>query len=262
MKSGAAFAAAAICGLAMPVCAEEAASSWSGSVAVASQYVSRGFQQSWGQPALQAGVDYVAPSGWFAGTWASTVSPYFVEDGHVEWDIYAGYAGSHGELTYSAGLYYYRYPGARISATGTPLDYGEFIIGLGWRHWSLSYAVTATRDYFGFNSQTLGIGRRSHSRGSTYMDLGRRFELPGGYALALHYGWQRVNHFADYSWRDASVALSHGVAGFDVEAGYARAWNRAGVYRRYSTGVPDGRGRVHVSNPIGGAWFVKVSRGF
>lgn len=262
MRPRAVFVGAAICGFAMPACAEEAAGPWSGNVAVVSQYVSRGFQQSWGQPALQAGMDYVAASGWFAGTWASTVSPYFVEGGHLEWDIYAGYAGSHGELNYNVGLYYYRYPGARISATGTPLDYGEIIAGLDWRGWSLSYAVTATRDYFGFNSQTLGIGQRSHSRGSTYLDLGRRFALPSGYALALHYGWQRVNHFADYSWRDASVALSRSVAGFDIEAGYARAWNGAGVYRRYSTGVPDAQGLMHVSNPIDGAWFLKVSRGF
>lgn len=257
-----ALALAALCAAPGFVGAEEAASPWSGNVAVASQYVSRGFQQSWGQPALQAGVDYAAPSGWFVGTWASTVSPYFVEGGHVEWDLHAGYAGSRGDWNYRAGLYYYRYPGAKVSATGTPLDYGEIVFGLDWRQWSLSYAITATRDYFGFNSQTLGVGRRSHSRGSTYLDLGRRIDLPGGYALALHYGWQRVNHFADQSWRDASIALSRGVGGFDVEAGYARAWNGAGVYRRYSTGVPDGRGRVHVSNPIDGAWFLKVSRSF
>jgi uncharacterized protein (TIGR02001 family) len=262
MKWCGALAAVALGAVTAEVCADEAASPWSGNVAVASQYVSRGFQQSWGQPALQGGMDYATPSGWFAGTWLSTVSPYFVEGGHLEWDLYAGYAGSGGDLSYRAGLYCYRYPGAKVSATGTPLDYGEIVLGLDWRHWSLAYSITATRDYFGFNSQTLGIGRRAHSRGSTYLDLGRHFELPGGYVLALHYGWQRVNHFADYSWRDASVALSRGIAGFDVEAGYARAWNGAGVYARYSTGVPDGRGRVHVSDPIDGAWFLKIAHTF
>lgn len=243
--------------------AEQATPSpWSGNVTVASQYVSRGFRQTWGQPALQGGIDYTSPSGWFAGTWASTVSPYFVEGGHVEWDLYGGYAGSHGDLDYKAGLYYYSYPGAEISATGTSLNYGELATGVSWRDWSLDYSLTVTRDYFGYNSQVLGVGQRAHSRGSGYLSAGRRFELGNGYALALHYGWQRVNHFADYSWTDASVALSRSLGGFDVTASYARGWNSAGVFRHYSTGVPDGQGRVRSSDPIAGTWLLTIGRSF
>jgi uncharacterized protein (TIGR02001 family) len=248
---------------AVQACAETAVPApWSGNVTVTSQYVSRGFRQSWGKPALQGGIDYVSPSGWFAGSWASTVSPYFVEGGHVEWDFYGGYAGNHGDLGYKAGLYYYRYPGAEISAASTRLNYGELILGLTWHDWSLDYALTVTRDYFGYNSQVLGIGQHSHSRGSGYLSAGRRLELGNGYALALHYGWQRVNHFADYNWTDASVGLSRSFGGFDLTASYARAWNRAGVFRRYSTGVPDGQGRVRTSDPIAGSWLLTIGRTF
>lgn len=249
--------------LVVPVHAQEtAASPWSGNIAVASHYVSRGFRQTWGQPALQGGVDYASPGGWFAGTWASTVSPYFVEGGHMEWDMYGGYAGSRGNLNYKAGLYYYRYPGAQVSATRTSLNYGELVLAIDWHDWSLSYALTVTRDYFGYNSQVLGIGQRSHSRGSGYLSAGRRIELGRGYALALHYGWQRVNHFTAYNWTDASIGVSRSVGGFDVTASYARGWNSAGLFRNYSTGVPDAQGRIHTSDPIAGTWLLTVGRVF
>jgi uncharacterized protein (TIGR02001 family) len=241
---------------------EAAPSAWSGNITVASQYVSRGFRQTWGQPALQGGIDYASPSGWFAGTWASTVSPYFVEGGHVEWDIYGGYAGSRGDLNYKAGLYYYRYPSAEVSATRTSLNYGELVLGIDWYDWSLDYSLTVTRDYFGYNSQTLGIGQRSHSRGSGYLSAGRRFDLGNGYTLALHYGWQRVNHFTRYNWTDASVGVSRNLGGFDITASYARGWNGAGLFRDYSTGVPDGWGRIRSSNPLAGTWFFTVGRVF
>ncbi|MGC1549390.1 MAG: TorF family putative porin [Rhodanobacter sp.] len=254
--------AALALGAAPLIQAEETTQPWSGQVTIASQYVSRGFQQSWGQPALQGGVDYTAPSGWFAGGWVSTVSPHFVEGGHLERDLYAGYAGQHGELNYRIGVYDYHYPGARFSATGTSYDYGELVFGVDWRNWSLAYSITVTRDYFGFNSQTLGVGTLSHSRGSGYLDLTRRFDLGADFGLSLHYGWQRVNHFSDYSWQDASVALTHKFAGLDLSVNYARGWNRAGVYRHYTTGVVAGDGRVHLSDPIAGTWFFNVSRAF
>jgi uncharacterized protein (TIGR02001 family) len=241
---------------------EVAPSAWSGNITVASQYVSRGFRQTWGQPALQGGIDYASPSGWFAGTWASTVSPYFVEGGHVEWDLYGGYAASHGDLHYKAGLYYYRYPGAEVSATRTSMNYAEVVLGIDWRNWSLDYSLTVTRDFFGYNSRTLGLGQRSHSRGSGYLSAGRRFDLGHGYALALHYGWQRVNHFSPYSWTDASIGVSRGLAGFDVTASYSHGWNSAGVFRDYTTGVPDAQGRIRTSYPIAGTWLLTVGHVF
>ena len=50
-------------------------------VTLASQYISRGFRQGWGKPALQGGADYAHPSGWSVGTWMSSVSNRFIENG-------------------------------------------------------------------------------------------------------------------------------------------------------------------------------------
>ncbi len=50
---------------------QEKISPYSANVTFASQYISRGFQQTWGKPALQIGLDYANPNGLFVGTWAS-----------------------------------------------------------------------------------------------------------------------------------------------------------------------------------------------
>ena len=67
-------------------------------VTLTSQYVSRGMRQTWGRPALQAGLDVAHASGWSFGTWASTVSDRFIEGGRLEWDLYGGYTGTLGPL--------------------------------------------------------------------------------------------------------------------------------------------------------------------
>ncbi|MBO9882445.1 TorF family putative porin [Xanthomonas sp. D-109] len=248
--------------LALGVAAPTWAGTASANLAATSNYVSRGFEQSWGRPVPQGGLDVAADSGWYAGTWASGVSPYFIEGGHVEWDVYAGYAASRGDWGWRAGVYHYAYPGARMSASGTRYDYGEAIVAGHWRTLELSYASTWTRDYFGYNSAALGVGQGRHSRGSGYLAVDATLPLASDWQASVHAGHQHVRNFADYGWTDARLGVSRTWRGTEFALGYARAWNSAGVYRRYTTGVADGEGRVHVSNPIDGAWSFTIKRSF
>jgi uncharacterized protein (TIGR02001 family) len=87
--------------------ATETTSPYSANITAASQYVSRGFQQTWGKPALQGGLDYNHANGFYAGTWASTVSDHFIRDASVEWDVYTGYSRSFGDLTVGTKVAYY-----------------------------------------------------------------------------------------------------------------------------------------------------------
>lgn len=238
-----------------------ASDGWSANADLTSRYVSRGFVQSWNDPALQGGVDY-ARDGWFAGTWASTVSNYFIEDATVEWDTYAGYGGEQNGLRYQAGVYYYMYPGAKASATDTRYDYGEVIVGAGMGPVNVSYATTYTHDYFGYNSATLGVGHNLHSRGSGYLSVDSKFPLGKRITLGLHYGHQSVRHFSDYNWSDAKVSLATTLHDFDFTLAWTRAWNSHGVYDGYTTGVPDGSGRLHVSNPIASLVTLTVGHSF
>lgn len=235
----------------------------SGSVTLASQYISRGFQQSWGRPVLQAGAQYDWDNGLFVGTWASGVDDRFYEGGSVEWDVYAGYSRRVKDITWSATVYYYDYPGARMSAADARYDYGEVILAARWRMLSLSYAHTWTRDYCGYNSATLGIGQGLHSRHSGYWDLSADIPLGEATRLKLHAGYQNVRNFDRYDWSDARIGLEHALKDrWTLGVFYARGWNDDGVYDAYTTGVPDDDGEVHVSSPLNGAWAVTLTRTF
>ena len=227
----------------------------SGSVTLASQYVSRGMRQTWGRPALQAGLDYAHPDGWSLGTWASTVSDRFIEGGRLEWDLYGGYAGTLGPLGYSVMLMHYRYPGARIGATGTKYDYTELVPGLGYKSFYAKYYRTVSRDFFGI----------AGARGTGYLDVGANHDLGGGYVLNLHAGDGRVagGGNAMWDWRDAKAGITRTFdGGWSVAAAYTRAWGATDAYDRYTTGVPRADGTVAHSNPAKGTFTVSVARTF
>ncbi len=86
---------------------------WSGTVALASQYIYRGQDLSDGNPALQGNIDYAHDSGFFAGAWASTIdmaNPGGRRDS--EFDFYVGYNyAPDAPLDASLSLVRYTYPG-------------------------------------------------------------------------------------------------------------------------------------------------------
>jgi uncharacterized protein (TIGR02001 family) len=92
--------------------AEEAAPAIniSGNVALTTDYRFRGVSLSGGDIALQGGIDVVHESGFYVGTWASSIqggTPY----GEVELDLYGGWTGAVAEgVTVDVGLLYYAYP--------------------------------------------------------------------------------------------------------------------------------------------------------
>ena len=82
----------------------------SGNVAMTSDYRFRGVSLSAGDIALQGGIDLTTTSGFYVGTWASSIqggTPY----GEVELDVYAGWTGQVSDaVTVDVGLLYYMYP--------------------------------------------------------------------------------------------------------------------------------------------------------
>lgn len=222
---------------------------------VASQYVSRGMRQTWGKPALQAGLDVMYPNGWSFGTWTSTVSDRFIEGGRVEWDLYGGYAGSFGPVGYSLTAMHYRYPGARIGATGTKYDYTELVPGLSFGSLYAKYYRTVSRDFFGITD----------ARGTGYLDVGANHDLGGGYTLNLHLGDGRVAGAGNelWDWRDAKLGVTRSFdGGWIAAAAWTRAWGATDAYDRYTTGVPRADGAIAYSNPAKGTLVVSVARSF
>jgi uncharacterized protein (TIGR02001 family) len=228
---------------------------WSANAGVVTQYVSRGIRQTWGRPAVQAGADYAHPSGWSAGTWASTVSGRFLERGRVEWDLYGGYTGSAGPVGYSVMAYVYRYPGAVMSATGTKFDYAEVALGATWRAASVKYYRTVSSMFFGIPG----------SRGTGYLDLGLNPDLGDGWTLNLHAGDGRVAGAGNdmWNWRDAKAGVTKNLGGgWSASLAATRAWGRTGVYKTYTTGVPDAAGTLHSADVARATLVLGVTRTF
>ena len=222
---------------------------------VASQYVSRGFRQTWGKPALQLGADYADPSGFSVGTWMSSVSNQLVENATIEVDVYGGYAATAGSLGYSAQLYYYLYPGAEYAATATTYNYGELALGMTYRMLYAKYMHTVTPEFFGI----------TNARGTGYLDLGANVDLGSGHTLILHAGNGRVAGDGNdiWSWRDAKIGVSRvWDGGWSATAAYTRAWGKTAVYETYTLGIPNSAGAIATSNIGKGTLAVSLTRTF
>ncbi len=120
-----AFALAATATPALAQTDDESGITVSGNAAVVTEYRFRGVGFSDGDIAIQGGIDIGHESGFYIGTWGSsleegTAVPNF---GHTELDIYAGWSGDLTEgLSADVGLLYYAFPN---STNGFNTDYLE-----------------------------------------------------------------------------------------------------------------------------------------
>lgn len=100
----------------------ESAISISGNAAVVSEYRFRGVGLSGGDIAIQGGIDVGHSSGFYVGTWGSSIDGGAY--GSVELDIYGGWSGEiTSGVTADVGVLYYSYPNG---LAGADLDYIEF----------------------------------------------------------------------------------------------------------------------------------------
>ncbi|HYD25416.1 MAG TPA: TorF family putative porin [Croceibacterium sp.] len=98
----------------------------SANVAVVTDYRFRGVSLSGGDAAIQGGIDLKHDSGFYAGTWGSSIQGGTAY-GDMELDLYAGWTGNVSEaVTVDVGLLYYLYPSGDDAAfPGVDTDYFE-----------------------------------------------------------------------------------------------------------------------------------------
>lgn len=189
-----------------PACADEA-SPLSFNIGAASDYRYRGIAQTRFKPALQGGVDYADPSGFYVGSWASTVK--WIKDGggdgSVEVDFYGGYKTELAkDFSLDVGLLQYTYPGNKLDPSANTLElYGAVSFG----------PVTAK-----YSHSTTNLFGVPDSKGSGYFDLSASFELAEGLTLSPHVGHQTVKHNAGASYTDYSLTLAKDFSGLVLSA--------------------------------------------
>ena len=205
----------ALAGSALPAIAQEE-SPLSFNLAAVSDYRFRGIAQTRDEPALQFGADLALPAGFYIGTWGSTIK--WIKDSggdaSVEVDVYAGWKNEFASgFMVDVGVLQYLYPGAKTAA------------------WDAAYDNPNTTEVyaaFGFGPATLKyshavsnlFGNRD-SKGSGYLDLSASFDLPEGFSLSPHVGYQKVKGYTStLSYTDYSLTLSKDISGTTLSVAY------------------------------------------
>jgi len=134
---------------------------------LSSNYLWRGITQSNKNAAESGGFDYSRNSGFYLGTWASTLS-----EGSYEWDLYGGYSFSFNDINYDVGTISYRYPNSN--------DYfSEVYFNTQFAGFSAGVAYTyASKD----NTSA------AFSRGDLYYSVGYSYDADNGISLSTTIG--------------------------------------------------------------------------
>lgn len=230
---------------AAPTAAPAPASPFSFNVGVVSDYRFRGISQTRLKPALQGGVDFAHDSGFYLGTWLSTIR--ILRDipggrGSVEWDIYGGYKGKINDtFSYDLGVLRYQYPSENFPTTVNTTElYG-----------AVSFWLATVKYSHSIGRETFGV---ANSRGTGYLEAAATFDLGNGFALTPHIGYQRYrgsnagvsnDNFASYV--DYSLLLVKDMGnGFSLSGGVYGTDTKDPFYASGANGKNLGRSGVVV----------------
>ena len=159
------------------------ADEWTANFAASNNYIWRGLTQSVNEAAISGGIDYAADSGFYIGTWASNVS-YAADDVYsYEHDMYGGFAGEAGGISYDIGYLYYNYDAE------AEFDFGEVYGSIGFGAFTLGLNVLANTEADEGPGQDFGFGE------ATYLYADYTTEVGDGIELGFHIG----RHEGDFS---------------------------------------------------------------
>jgi uncharacterized protein (TIGR02001 family) len=171
-------------------------------VGLASEYSYRGISQSDNGPALSGGIDFAHDSGFYVGTWASTIKwledTGLYTDSKVEVDLYGGFKFAVApDLGLDVGVLRYQYPGDEVAGITSPNTTEVYVAGT-YKMVTLKYSRSTT-NLFGW----------AGSKGSGYLEANASFELFDGYNLDLHVGQQKVkDQIPSQDYTDYKVGVS------------------------------------------------------
>jgi uncharacterized protein (TIGR02001 family) len=225
-------------------------------VGVFSDYRFRGFTQTDYNPAIQGGIDFAHKSGFYLGNWNSNVSSGAFNGAPIEMDFYGGYKMTAGDFGLDFGAIYYYYPGTGEYLTSFKPSNFEAYIGASWGPLSLKYSYSFT-DFFGLNSNDLGLPGNYNTKGSQYVDLSASHTFDGGFGINGHVGYQYVKNYQNLGGPDNAV--------WDYKVGVTYDWT-GWVFGLALVGTSDKNFFLTAQNPPDGGGktsaLVYVTRSF
>jgi uncharacterized protein (TIGR02001 family) len=197
---------------ALPAFAADEPDPLSFNVGAVSEYRYRGITQSRLKPALQGGIDYAAPSGFYIGTWASTIK--WIKDAggdaDVEVDLYGGYKAEVAKgLTLDVGGLYYLYPGNKLGSVAGFANANTFEI-----YGALTFGPVTAK----YSHSTTNLFGTVDSKNSGYFDVSANFDLGNGMTLTPHVGHQTIKHSPAWSYTDYSLTFAKDFSGLVLTA--------------------------------------------
>ncbi len=244
-----------------------------GNATLISDYIWRGLTQTWGRPAMQAGVDVAHASGAYAGFWASNVSSQWVPGASLETDWYGGFRGNFGgaasELGFDVGAIYVYYPGGEYSKAlnGTTFPSSspntvEASAAISYKWLSVKYGRAMTK-FFGWDITNSSVGNfngfapkagvTGDTKGSSYVELNASGEVAEGLTVAAQVGRQKIANSTGLDWSYYKVGITKTLPGNWAANASLTGSNQPLAYKNYGslTGNGDlldiGRTRLLVS---------------
>jgi len=181
-------------GLAATAQAESSIKGLTANASVTTNYVFRGQTQTDEGPAIQGGIDYNHPSGFYAGAWGSNVDFPGLGSG-LEYDLYAGFKFNVAQdFKMNVGFITYNYTDSTVdNVVGTD----EVFIGGEYKDFAAYY----------YN------GNGAVNNDYQYFDFRYSLPLPQEIKLTLHYGHLDPKNSGNVD--DASARVSKFISGFE-----------------------------------------------
>lgn len=190
-----------------------------GGATVVTDYRFRGISQTYKQFALQGSIGVSHSSGFYVGTWGSSIDDYVAAGSDQEIDFFGGYTTTIGAATVDVGLLYYYYPGSGgvnsdffepyASVKGT---FGPVTAKLGVAYAPKQAALTigAGKEdnlyVYGDLSGALGpvtlTGHLGHSFGPSYLTIGDEYT---DWSVGATYTWNHLTFGVSYVDTDKSL---------------------------------------------------------
>ncbi len=212
MISMAAFAAAT----ASPAFAQDTAPpppvTISGSVAVVSDYKFRGISQTDGNFAVQGGITISHSSGFYIGTWGSSVDDYVTAHGtaHQELDLIGGYKITTNGTTFDIGAVYYVYPGTRLANDPTSSDFIEPYLSVSHVLGPVTGKVTVN---YAPKQKALALNQTGPKNDNVYLAGDLSASIPNtGISVSGHLG---------HTWGPSWLSIGKEYTDWNVGASYA-----------------------------------------
>lgn len=194
------------------------------------------------KPALQGGVDYANPNGFYVGNWNSTVN--FLDTkgnkANLEVDLYGGYKFPLGDIGMDVGALAYIYPGASKANTT------EIYAAASYGPITAKYSSTVSKGYFGVG--TLATDKFD-ARGTGYLNLAFAQEIMPKVTLKASVGStmftadaKKVNGI-DYM--DYSVGAT-----YDLGEGMSFTGSYVGANKQNSFHFPNGQSSINKGTVI------------